>query len=253
MRFILPFALNLLFLLTTLTFLARPPDVTISAQPYPFPDTHLQSSLVLTFTPVATVYLPIVIAPPKPPSPVQVTLREQMSNGTLYVMGQVKNNTNKTAYWQRPIVFYDGQGLIVGTGIIRPESYSLHPGQTSCFVESFSGYGQDWQQYLFEPEEINLYNTDYTPEIVSLININFIDGNPVRIYGQARNDGSTTIDSVHIIGALYDAAGQVIGCVGGFTLANNLAPGQASAFEISFYDWEKYPGAVSTYDLRVDD
>jgi len=55
-----------------------------------------------------------------------------------------------------------------------------------------------------------------------------------EIEGQVRNDHSSTVDDITLVGTLYNASGEVIGCDAELLLFVSLSPGEIEDFDISF-------------------
>jgi hypothetical protein len=168
----------------------------------------------------------------------------------LRVIGEVFNGGNRNIHNVRVSAnFFDDAGGLVGTDTASTWLNYLRPGEKTCF-QIFIAEPAGWTRYEFEPPTFLL--SDVPRPAITVFNDSggSTSATTYRIIGQARNDDTRTIDSVQIVGTLYDAADVPLGCWFGYVNSTNLAPGQTSAFDITYTgrNWND----VAAYHLQAD-
>lgn len=174
------------------------------------------------------------------------------NSDTLYLVGEVKNNTSDHLRFVKVSAnLYDQEGQLLDTSFTYTWLDSLPPDDKSCFDILFLDAPTNWKEYEFEEVE---YWTDAEPlPSLTILNDSGTYVTPYgwyEIIGQVRNDENSAIESVSVVGTLYDASSSVIGC--DFTFPNNsdLSPDQTSSFEMLFLGRD-YSDAAS-YRLQAD-
>lgn len=174
------------------------------------------------------------------------------SIGTMYVVGEIKNNSQDYLRFVKLTVnVFDKDGKLLGSYSPSVSVSVVNPGETACF-KAFLDEPAGWNHYGFsdlsymtggEPLTdlvIVNHNGIYKPEIFGQYIVN----------GQIRNESSQTIKYAKGVGTIYDAANTVIGCGTAFVDGYHLNPGQTSSFKITFgvrdyKDFDSYKIEVS--------
>jgi hypothetical protein len=182
------------------------------------------------------------------------------SSPSLIVVGEIQNNGIVGIMEPRIVVnLFDDSDQLIDTAIAYTHlaRYSwrdsaLGAGDKTCFQAEFSEF-DGWSYYEFEAptysstgdalENMTVYgdNGTYDPG----------DGS-YRILGFVRNDNEVTVTDVDLIGTLYDAISNVVGCGTIGANNNNLAPGQSSSFELTFSGYYRDYADVDLYRLQVE-
>lgn len=170
--------------------------------------------------------------------------------GNLHVVGEIANGSGDNLRLVKVTL-----DLYQGNKLLQTESAytfldTLSANRLTCFRISLKAPA-GWNRYAFrEPEYV-----PGAPALPDLI-ISDISGayDPVfgwySLAGNVHNQEPSAVQFVQPVGTLYDAAGAVIGCDYTFTDSAELAPGQASPFEL-FFTGRDY-GSVSSYRVQVD-
>lgn len=208
---------------------------------------NVQSSVVLPPTPTPT--------PTSRPERVYILPNHSYyvdSLDTFWIVGEVFNDSSNylRSVWVTVNVF-DSDGRLLDVDSSYTYLNNLPPDQRTCFRMMIDYEPAGWAYYEFEAP---VYKTDGRP----LPDITFLNDsgtyNPIngqyKIVGQARNDHNSTINSVEVVGTVYNTAGIVTGCNYGIVSSVNLVPGQISSFEM-IYPGRDYGDTVA-YRLQAD-
>jgi len=171
--------------------------------------------------------------------------------GSLYVTGEVMNNTDSTLrFVQITANLYDTGGNLVGTQYTYTDLEDVPAWDRTCFEIVFPTPPGNWAYYQFE----RTYWTDGQPLPDLTVLGDSGSYNPSNgdytILGYVRNDSGTRVNYVIPVGTIYNTNGIVLGCNSTYVVGYNLDPGQESSFQMN-YIWRDY-AAVSDYRLQVD-
>lgn len=173
--------------------------------------------------------------------------------GDLFIIGEVQNDTSSPVQNVRVMVnFFDDAGQPLGGITTSTPLRVLLPRDKTCFILWLSGGPTDWAHYEFE---IPTYSEGNDPHLN--LTIFGHSGSYISRYGwyeilgQVRNDGSTFVEDVGLIGTLYNAAGTVIDGDCTYTSDTDLHPGQVMYFRILFTSRTDYID-VASYRLQAD-
>lgn len=207
------------------------------------------------------LFIPIAMsapdAPPPPPPPGVTVLPNHStyvssSTGTLFVVGEVQNST-ATPIWlvKASVNFFDASDHLVATAFGYVSLPALPAREKSCFDIILLDPPTDWTRYEFEPVDYDEWN-DPLPTLALFDDSGGYDTTFgwYEIIGQVRNDGPTLVESTLIVATLYNDAAQVRDCAFSYANTTDLAPGQASAFDIINSSGE--PQDVTSYRLQAD-
>jgi len=170
--------------------------------------------------------------------------------GNLHIVGEVLNNTPDHLWLVKiPVTFYNSSGQVVGTDYTYTWLDNLQAGDKTCFhilLDEPAG----WTRYEFGT--ITHWPGHALPNLALLNHTgSVINYGWYQIAGQVRNDQGTQVNSVQVVGTLYNAAGTVVGCWwDGSTDPTNLNPGQVGTFEIQFVFRDH--SDVASYRLQAD-
>jgi hypothetical protein len=201
-----------------------------------------------------SIFLPIVNVS-QPPIPYGVKVLPvsfyYVSHNTLYIIGEVLNNTIDNLKLVRVAAdFYDTGGHLVGTGNSFIWPLDLPAYEKGCFNISMD-VPPNWSIYQFETPT---YNISATSSGLIIFNNNGsytpVNGN-YNIIGQVRNDGNQRSTLVGVSGTVYNVSGVPVGCEHAYVISTDLEPGQISSFTIPFYGYYRNYNDVSNYRLRV--
>ena len=211
-----------------------------------------------TFTPTPTTtpssgryYLPIVNKPI--PYGIQILPNDYnyISHDTLFVIGEVLNNTNDSLTLVNVTVnFFDASGHLVGTKSTFMWPLDFPARQKGCFKISLD-VPPNWSYYRFEAPNFNISNTSPGLTIINDNGSYYSPNGDYQVIGQVRNDGNQLSTSVYVGGTLYNASGVPVGCEHAHVNSNNLDPGQISSFDIKFLGYYRDYNDVVNYKLRV--
>ena len=191
----------------------------------------------ITFTPVATIYLPIMV---KPPLPTGVHILDNHSSYThsldygYTVVGEVWNNTNNYLDRIKVVVKFYSNNQLIDTDT-DSLTIDLVPGQKSCFeVRTFLGE-KNWDYYEFDTLSYVIEDLP-APEIILVNSNGYLSSSSKRysILGEVRNDYIATIRNIKVQGTVYSANNIVIDCWWQYANVDTLQPEQTSSFELNF-------------------
>lgn len=233
----------------------------------------IQSSIVLPPTPTSTptptvtpTRTPTGTPTPSPtptrtPTPTPTALPQGVyilqnyshytSGTTLYIVGEVQNNTSSYAYLVKvPVNLFNSSGQLVDTDYTYT-MLDLPAGKKSCFRLSIYNPPADWAYFRFESPTYYSSANEPWPNL-TLYNHHgtLLPDGSYKILGYVRNDESHRLEGVEIEGALYNATGIIVGCGLTWPSSDKLDPGQTSSFELNYY-YRNYSD-VSSYRLQAD-
>ena len=210
------------------------------------PDSEtITAKKILTYT-----FLPFVVEPY--PIGVQVlpVTYSYESHETLFVIGEVLNNTsNSLRLVEVNVNLFNNFGKLVGTGDTILWPLDLPAWKRGCFNIS-TDPPPNWLYYQFEAPTHAM--SDTSPGL-SIINDSgsYSPAKDYSIIGQVRNDGNQRSNSVYVSGTLYTASGVPVGCNHVKVNSNDLTPGQISSFSIKYLGYYRDYSDVAYYRLRV--
>ena len=230
------------------------------------PDMQLTVSGQITFTPVATIYLPSILQrqatplPEEPPPPGPVGIARILSNyssftdgSSVHIVGEVENNgTVPLRFIKVSVNFFNASNQLVDTDFTHVTLKTLGAGDKACFnISAFNV--PEWAYFEFETLS---FNTDGNPlsEMVVFGDSGTYDAENgqyrVRGFVQNNNIGGA-VESVDAVTTLYSSAGTVLDCKSEGVSSRDLNPSQASSFEEWFHSRDDY-GDVASYRIQVD-
>jgi hypothetical protein len=198
-------------------------------------------------------YLPIIRVSKPIPIGVQVlpVSYNYTSHGSLYIIGEVLNNTNNPVTLVKVVVnLFDPDGNFKGTDYSYLWPLDLPALEKGCFKISIDNVPQNWAYYEFQDLT---YNTSPTSPSLSIITHNgsLEPDNSYKIIGQVKNNGNQRSNDVGVSGTLYNIPGVPVGCEYDYVESRDLNPGQVSSFQIDFISYYRDYHDVNSYKLRV--
>lgn len=207
-------------------------------------------------------YLPIVNKQPTPtitPSPTSIPPDVQIlpndsyyiDSNDLNVLGEVLNNSSyDLSFVKITANFYNASGQLLDNNYAYTYLDDLPAWESTCFQVSVP-VPSGWAYYQFEAPTFFTDGQPF-PNLTILNDSGAYDSNYgwYDITGDVRNNEGVIVKSVSPVGTLYDKFGNVVGC--DFILADSsdLAPGEISSFDITFFGRDY--GDVTSYRLQVD-
>lgn len=175
------------------------------------------------------------------------------SSDYLHVVGEVMNNTNQVVGFVKISVnFYNSQGQLVGTEYTYANGYYIGPGVRTCFNISLSE-PNGWTSYSFEPVNYNTMTTQ--PLNLAVLNPNgsFDRYGDYNLIGEIKNNDSRTAKYPSVSATLFNEFGKVVGCDHSYANNDTLAPGQSSAFKLTYSSYNLKPGSGIAQIIFVTD
>ena len=201
------------------------------------------------------IYLPIVTRLLPPPQVVILSSNPLPPSftGTLYIVGEVINNTVSNVSVHIYGTLRDTNGNVVDSTNTTSYINVLSPGMKSPFEISFfdppSWATYDlvvtWSTTMQEPYPLELLNhTSY-----------FDSYDNYHVVGEIRNQYIVNRTHITAYVTLYDASGNVIGVGASSTNPPDLAPGQTASFDTEIWMWIGKPdrNKVASFSLQVLD
>jgi hypothetical protein len=172
------------------------------------------------------------------------------SHNTLYVIGEVLNNTrDNISPVMVTVSFYNANDHLLGTKSVYLWPLSLPAYEKGCF-RFVSEIPLGWSYYRFEISGYKVSGTSKGLTIFDMSSSYDPSNGGYKITGQVNNGGKQDANKVYVSGTLYDSAGMPVGCE--YKQINpNLNPGQTSPFELNFLGWNRDYQDVISYKLRV--
>ncbi|MBN2390064.1 MAG: PKD domain-containing protein, partial [Anaerolineae bacterium] len=236
---------------------------------------NIQSSVVLPPTPTLTPTLTrtptgtptrtptVTPTPTRTPTPTPTPPPQNVyilpnyshytSDSTLYIVGEVQNNTSSYAYLVKvPVNLFNSSGQLVDTDYTYTTS-DLPAGKKSCFRLSIYNPPADWSYFRFESPTYYTSANEPWPNLTLYNHYGtLLPDNSYKILGFVRNDDNSRLEGIGIEGALYNASGIVVGCSLTWPSNGNLDPGQTSSFELNYSYYYRNYSDVSSYRLQAD-
>lgn len=166
------------------------------------------------------------------------------------MIGEVYNGSDRTVD-VAPIAinFFDANGGLVDTTTGLVWLNYIAAGEKSCFIAVLQ-QPANWSYYEFEPPRASVTNA-YLPALTVFNDSGTVTGaSSYKIIGQVRNDDSMRVNSVKVVGTLYNDSNVPLGCWIGYVGSSDLEPGQVSSFNISYSgrSWSD----IQVYHLQPD-
>jgi hypothetical protein len=212
-------------------------------------DLLIQPSLSVTFTPEFTSFLPIIVKPPATPS-VSIVSSSAYTNtfGTLYIVGEVLNNTPDNVTFVRvTATLHNSNGDVIRANYTYTLIDVLAPGQKAPFKIPFDDYPSEYASYRLSATYATTIQSAKSG--VSLLSSSTWDSGLGDLYtvGEVQNNTGGNVEFVKIAATYYNAAGVVTNADYTYTDIDILGPGQKGPFKI-YTDDRLY----DTYTLSVD-
>jgi hypothetical protein len=205
----------------------------------------IRAKQTLTYT-----FLPIVYNSPYGVYVLPISFH-YVSHNTMFIIGEVLNNTSDSLTWVKVTVnFYKAGGNLASTGDTYMRPIDLPAWGKGCFSISMD-VPLNWSYYQFTAP---IYNKSGTSSSLTIFNDSGLYNSVNRDYdivGQVRNDGNQRSSKGGVSGTLYNASGVPLGC--NHVSSTDLDPGQISSFAINFLSYYRDYKDVSYYRLRVAD
>ena len=169
----------------------------------------------------------------------------------LHIVGEVLNYTgNHLEFVKISANFYNSSGQFVDTDYTYTYLWYLPAYDKTCFNLSLqlpTGYS------YFEFEPVYFWTGGQPLPLLTVLNDSgtyLPSYGDYRIIGQVRNAESRTVTFVSPVMTLYNGSGKVVDCDYTYVNSTDLAPGQISSFENTFFSTD-YSG-VTSYRIQVD-
>ena len=169
---------------------------------------------------------------------------------TLNIVGELRNNTSSNYQFVEVTgIFYDSADAFLTTELTFAQTDIITPDAKSGFTLLVFDVAQlDITRCELQVEG-DVTNRQPAPGLVISdvsTNVDIIDA--FRVEGLVTNESENTYDFVEVIGTFYDGEGRVVAAEFGFTVADELAPGATSPFEILIIDG----GSLGIDDFVLD-
>jgi hypothetical protein len=159
--------------------------------------------------------------------------------GKVTVVGEVRNDTdtNATNMIVR-VTLYNNHKEVIDALNTYVWLDVLKPKDKTCFEAVFLG-NPTFNEYGFETVYINTLDEPRSLEIMSQGAVYLQEEGAWNVFGQIHNagdvaSGENVLVYPQIIGTLYDKVGHVVDCTYVSSLADKLAPGESSIWEMAF-------------------
>lgn len=155
--------------------------------------------------------------------------------GLLNVVAEVQNSTASTVnLGEISVKFYSADGALLETETAIVALDNLPANEKTCFdVEVIEPSG--WSYYEIDDPSYIPGGVPF-PDL-TVLNDSFSYDPTFGFYqleGQVRNDHGSTVDDVVLVGTLYNASGEVIGCEAELFDIFSLDPGEIDDFGITY-------------------
>jgi hypothetical protein len=175
---------------------------------------------------------------------------EYVSHGSMFIVGEVVNNTaDSLTSVEVAVNFFKAGGLLVGTDHAYMWPIDLPAWEKGCFKITMDTL-PDWSYYQFETPTYKLRATSSGLTIINHSGLYNTANGAYDITGQVRNAGNQHSISVGVSGTLYNGTGVPVGCEH-LVISPDLAPGQTSSFALNFSSYYRSYNDVTNYRLRV--
>lgn len=168
----------------------------------------------------------------------------------LHIVGEIRNNTdNHLRQIEVQADIYNTNDQLISTTSGFTLLNTLASGEKTCF-NLFLAQPEGWSYYQFKPLS---YLSDGQPSPnLSLTNLTGRNGfyfDWGDILGEVTNNHNEIVKSVTVVGTLYSAAGDVLGCNAATIYSIDLGPAQTSGFHLYFLDHDY--GEATQFRLQV--
>jgi hypothetical protein len=206
----------------------------------------ITATQILTYT-----FLPLVNLS-KPGVQVLPSSFYYVSHDTMFIIGEVLNNTSDSVtVVEVTIDYFDTGGHLVDTGHAYLWPLDLPAWEKGCFNISMN-VPPSWSYYQFKTPTYYISATSLGLTIFDDSGLYNPGGNgDYDIIGQVHNDGNQRSTVVGVSGTLYNVSGVPVGCEHANVNSTNLDPGQISSFAINFWGYYRDYKDVTFYKLRV--
>jgi len=202
------------------------------------------------------LYLPIVIKnwPPGPGVHVLSSNAFEPYSSSLYIVGEVRNNTSSNVDFVRiNATLRDSDGNVVDSDY----SYSMIDKLTRGMTSPFKVWFWDppaWSSYELVVTWDTTTRQPYPLEVLNSTSY-FNSYDDFHVVGEIRNQYSERRTFIKAFVTMYDANGQVIGADYSYTNPDELDPGQTASFDTEVYAWKYQPDRdkVASHRLQVYD
>jgi hypothetical protein len=181
-----------------------------------------------------SVYLPLVVSWPVPVLPNHSW--HVSGVGSMWIVGEVRNNTaDAIELVSVTAQVCDGDGQVLTTAQGYVELDRLPPGEKGCFDILVGMEPSNWATYEFEPPIFHA-TAGLVPDLTIVSDSGTYDPTYgwFQIAGQVRNDHTTRVENIEVVGALYTDSGQVVGCQSRLVEGRHLDSGQSGPFGLTF-------------------
>jgi hypothetical protein len=227
-------------------------DTPTATQPTPTPTGTPTSTPTPTTTPSGgRFFLPVGYRPMPYGISVLSKSYSYISHDTLYIIGEVLNNTSDSATLVNVSVnLFDSGGNLVGTKSTYIWPLDFPAREKGCFKFSMD-VPLNWSYYRFEAPTFTISETSPGLKIITDSGLYNPPNGDYKVIGQVRNTGNQRSNSVYVGGTLYNASGVPVGCEHAHVNSNDLDPNQVSSFEIKYLGYYRSYNDVANYKLRV--
>lgn len=203
-------------------------------------------------TPAA--FLPVIGNPPTPTPPGVVVLGNSSAfvgdGGRVYVVGEVHNQTSATiTFVAVPVWLLDAQGQEISASLAYVQRLNISPNSVACF-RGFFTITEGWVSYRLGAASYRETNAK-VPNIALVTTQGTRDNSGYTISGSVRNLESTPVESVAVVGTLYNAAGAVLDCEWNYASDTSLAPNQQTGFVLPLTARRSY-AEVAQFHAETD-
>ena len=234
------------------------PTQTVTSTPTATPTNTRTPTITPTNTPTpsvtpssSSIYIPMVNKPFDPGVQVLPASFYYVSHETMYVIGEVFNNTSDSlSLVEVAVNFYNANGQLVGTDSAYMWPIDLPARERGCFRIALD-VPSEWSYYQFEAPTYSVSDTSSGLILFDDSGSYNASTGDYRLIGQVRNDGDQLSMSVYVGGTLYNADRIPIGCERANVNSGDLDPGETSAFTIKFLGYYRDYSDVVRYRLRV--
>lgn len=210
-------------------FVARQPP---AFTPTPTPTPTATATPTQTPTPTAT---------PVPPSVKVLSGHYSYTDhdGSLHILGELENQTggNVTDLWIESSL-KNSRNKVVESQIDMVFLSYFPAGKRTCFDIIYIDPPSTWSSYsLSSPTYSIATSTQPDLEITSWNGDYDSSSGEYTLSGTVRNDGSSRVEMVKVIGSLYDRNDKILGCAYNYinALPPNLSSNYSGSFTIDFY------------------
>jgi hypothetical protein len=196
----------------------------------------------LTPTPTATpTQTPTPTATPVPPSVKILSGHYAYTDreGSVHILGELENQTGSavTNLWIDSSLKSSRNKVLESQTDMVFLSY-FPAGKRTCFDIIYVDPPSGWSSYSLSSPAYSIA-TGAQPDLeISSLDRSYNSSNgEYTLSGNVRNDGSSYVNMVKVIGSVYDRNDKILGCAYSYITASSLSlnPGGTSSFKIEFY------------------